>query len=57
MFFEIALYKRYDRRPKECVKSVKINLKQRELVDFKDGVTYNPVFDSWVYKKGRKVPV
>ncbi len=41
MFFEIALYKRYDRRPKECVKSVKINLKQRELVDFKDGVTYN----------------
>ncbi len=41
MFFEIALCKRYDRRPKECVKSVKINLKQRELVDFKDGVTYN----------------
>ncbi len=41
MFFEMALCKRYDRRPKECVKSVKINLKQRELVDFKDGVTYN----------------
>ena len=41
MYFEIALCKRYDRRPKECVKSVKINLKQRELVDFKDGVTYN----------------
>ena len=37
----MALCKRYDRRPKECVKSVKINLKQRELVDFKDGVTYN----------------
>ena len=41
MFFEMALCKRYDRRPKECVKCVKINLKQRELVDFKDGVTYN----------------
>ena len=46
MFFEMALCKRYDRRPKECVKSVKINLKQRELVDFKDGVTYNLTLES-----------
>lgn len=55
MFFEIALCKRYDRRPKECVKSVKINLKQRELVDFKDGVTYNPAFDSCAYKNPSKI--
>ena len=26
-------------------------------IDFRFALNYNPVFDSWVYKKGRKVPV
>ena len=33
-----------------------MNKSQKRLALFKI-IVYNPVFDSWVYKKGRKVPV
>ena len=36
-----------------------IGLKENRvyIIGKSEGVCYNPVFDSWVCKKGRKVPV